>query len=52
MYEEHRLAKTLADQEGVQASYVQPYADPALLCTSAVLAFCTKDNRCRARSWL
>jgi len=45
MYEEtFGLAKTLADQEGVKPSYVQPYAGSSAPLHQAVMAFCTKDK--------
>ena len=45
MYEEtFGMAKTLADQEGVKPSYVQPYAGSSAPLHQAVMAFCTKDR--------
>ena len=45
MYEEtFGMAKTLADQEGVKPSYVQPYAGSSAPLHQAVMAFCTKDK--------
>ena len=45
MYEEtFGMAKTLADQEGVKPSYVQPYAGSSAPLHQAVMAFCSKDK--------
>ena len=45
MYEEtFGMAKTLADQEGVKPSFVQPYAGSSAPLHQAVMAFCTKDR--------
>lgn len=45
LYEEtFGMGKTLADQEGVKPSYVQPYAGSSAPLHQAVMAFCTKDK--------